>query len=1146
MGISFDRIENKIKLGIALWGSGTICPDKQAAELHHVKPALELGTQRRLALACPHHQNLLPFPNGSRLHKLPLRNQFLEQAMSAKHAATAPIPIPPPPDLIRQELSKAGAQVMEGDITLEPTAGNPQRLDFKKRQSFLILLDNKPRFVLTLGQDMKQLAEKSAALSSACPTIICKPLHFFEYAATECIVFAYFDGRDLESLWRERRIEQSQIIQHAQSIVAALETTLTPSTSEAAAKELDNLFTQVCALPFFNGFDRSFLRDTLFPIVRSGALAEPHFTRWTNGDLIPRNILVNAAGEARLLDYEFATRTHFFFDDAWRWRVFSSLPECVRDLPGKTPPSSNTPPAWQEAYSLLRQLVLACEINGAALAGPDAKPALEALHQIATKTQPGALRTSAFLEREFAANNTSVGKLSQRINRLESLLQHREHELSVIRKDLGWGISQELRTFWQKLSGKRLRMEYYFIDSPSVWRCSAPQLTIRGWCLPESTQKITAIRAQVRNRTYPGIFGLERPDVSPVYPNHPQSACCGFTVEVELKRGDKKIELAACDAKGTWSVFCRRNLQDCAAETIRGTYPHWIKTFDTLTSDKLENLTRQTLALPLQPSISIILPVYNTPEKFISRAIDSVRAQIYPHWELCIADDASTAPHVKPLLEHYRRIDSRIRVTLRSENGHIAAASNSALSLATGDYIALLDHDDELRPHALAEVVTVINRQPDLQLIYSDEDMIDEDGNRFDPFFKPDWMPDLLIGHNYLCHFSVCRADKLRAIGGWRAGFDGAQDWDLQLRISEQIPPTQIVHIPKILYHWRAVAGSTALSTSEKDYVVDAARKAIADHFARTKQKAEILHLPGNHWRARYTLPSPTPLVSLIIPTRNGLTYLRRCVESILEKTTYPNFEIIIADNDSDDATTRAYLQGLAKAASAKTADGRVIALRVHPYPGPFNYSAINNSSVREARGEFVALLNNDLEVITPDWLEELVSHAARPGIGCVGPMLYYPNNTLQHAGVVLGIAGHAGHAFKGLKRGTPGYKNHARLVKNYSAVTGACLVVRKSIYEQVGGLDEVGLAIALSDVDFCLKVLAAGYRNLWTPFAELYHHESATRGYEDSPEKMARFAREREVLRQRWLPLLERDPAYNPNLTIETENFSLAYPPRQ
>jgi len=327
--------------------------------------------------------------------------------MSSKYASAATTSIPPPSELIRQELIKAGAQEPLGKIKLEQIAGNPQRLDFKKRQSFRILLDEKPRFVVTLGQGIKQLEERSKALSAACPNITCKPLHTFEYEGTECIVFEYFDGRDLESLWRERRIETGLICQHTQSIVSALEATLTPSTSQAAEQELEDLFSHVCALPLFNGLDRSFLLDTIFPMIRSGALAGPHRTRWTNGDLIPRNILVNTVGEARLLDYEFAARTHFFFDDAWRWHVFSSLPACVSDLPEQNSPADNEQ-AWKKAYSLLRQLTLAYEINGAELARPAAQSALDELLDIATKAQPGALHTSVFLEREFAANNASV------------------------------------------------------------------------------------------------------------------------------------------------------------------------------------------------------------------------------------------------------------------------------------------------------------------------------------------------------------------------------------------------------------------------------------------------------------------------------------------------------------------------------------------------------------------------------------------------------------------------------------------------------------------------------------------------------------------------------------------------------------------
>jgi GT2 family glycosyltransferase len=343
-----------------------------------------------------------------------------------------------------------------------------------------------------------------------------------------------------------------------------------------------------------------------------------------------------------------------------------------------------------------------------------------------------------------------------------------------------------------------------------------------------------------------------------------------------------------------------------------------------------------------------------------------------------------------------------------------------------------------------------------------------------------------------------------------------------------------VVHVPKILYHWRAIPGSTALLISEKNYPLEAARKALTDHFARKRQPVALITVPGDHWRAKYPVPSPTPRVALLIPTRNRLNLLRQCVESILAKTTYPNFEVVVVDNASDDPETLAYLAELPKRK-----------VRVLPYPGNFNYSAINNFAVRQVEADIVGLLNNDLEVIHGDWLDEMVSQASRPEIGCVGAMLYYPNDRVQHAGVIVGLGGVAGHAFRDFPRGTPGAFNRARLAQNYSAVTAACLLVRRSVYFEVGGLDEKELAVAFNDIDFCLKVRAAGYRNLWTPFAELYHHESASRGAEDTPEKHERFRREVETMLERWHSEIAHDPAYNPNLTLELNDFSLAAPPR-
>jgi GT2 family glycosyltransferase len=489
---------------------------------------------------------------------------------------------------------------------------------------------------------------------------------------------------------------------------------------------------------------------------------------------------------------------------------------------------------------------------------------------------------------------------------------------------------------------------------------------------------------------------------------------------------------------------------------------------------------------------------------------------------------------VRPLLEEYTRADPRIKAVFREKNGHISAASNSALELVTGEFIALLDHDDEIAPYALYEVAIALNARPETDYLYSDEDKIDEEGRRFEPYFKPDFLPDLFHGQNYTSHLSVYRTSRLRQAGGFRVGYEGSQDWDLALRVIEQSAPERVVHLPKVLYHWRAIPGSTALLLSEKNYPVEAARRALTDHFQRVGQSVELLPVPGDHWRVKYPLPSPAPLVSLIIPTRNSLAYVRRCVDSILTQTTYPNFEIIIIDNHSDDPATLAWFGQVA---------GHGV--RVLPYPHAFNYSAINNFAVQHARGEIVGLLNNDLEVINREWLDEMVRQAVRPEIGCVGAMLYYPNDAIQHAGVVIGLGGVAGHAFRDFPRGTEGKFNRARLVQNYSAVTAACLVIRKSIYQQVGGLDENDLAVAFNDIDFCLKVRAAGYRNLWTPFAELYHHESATRGTDDTPEKEDRFRREVETMMMRWGPELTSDPAYNANLTLELTDFSLAAPPR-
>lgn len=592
-------------------------------------------------------------------------------------------------------------------------------------------------------------------------------------------------------------------------------------------------------------------------------------------------------------------------------------------------------------------------------------------------------------------------------------------------------------------------------------------------------------------------------------------------------RIDKRADTAAIPV--LWQDYC--NIFDGTVDIAP--YQLWVKQFDVLTEQQICALAANIATFKNVPMMSVVMPVFNPNLTWLAQAIDSVRNQIYPHWQLCIADDASTDLGVAELLRSYAAIDSRIVVHVRPQNGHISASSNSALALATGEWIALLDHDDLLSADALLRMVMAINLHPDVRLLYSDEDKIDEAGRRTDPYFKSDWNPDLFYSQNMISHLGVYNTALVREVGGFRLGYEGSQDYDLALRCVERLAPHQIHHVGRVLYHWRIHPQSTANGMAAKPYAALAGERALNDHFRRIGVAAEAAATEAGY-RVRYELPEP-PLVTLIIPTHNAVGLLRQCVESIIARTAYPRYEILVIDNRSDDPAALAYLRDLARHDN----------IRVERDERPFNYSAINNAAVRLARGTVVALLNNDVEVINGDWLDEMVSHAMRPGVGAVGAKLLYADDTIQHAGIILGVHGIAGHAHRFVERASAGYCGRAALVQSFSAVTAACLVVRKTLYEQVGGLNEEPLGVACNDVDFCLRLGQAGYRTVWTPYAELYHHESATRGFDTTPEQLARSARENAYMRQHWQSLLAADPFYNPNLSLDSEDLSLAWPPR-
>jgi len=571
-----------------------------------------------------------------------------------------------------------------------------------------------------------------------------------------------------------------------------------------------------------------------------------------------------------------------------------------------------------------------------------------------------------------------------------------------------------------------------------------------------------------------------------------------------------------------WRYLRRRGLRgiltqiDTQADYDR-LYQLWIEKNEPKPSE-FSRLRKEVLSLLYQPLISIVMPVYNIDEVWLRKAIESVRSQIYPNWELCIADDGSTRPHIRRVLEEYRRQDDRIKVTHLPHNQGISVASNAALALATGEFVGFLDHDDELAPWALSEVVKLLNQNPDLDLIYSDEDKLEPDGRRSEPFFKPDFSPDLLMSMNYICHFSVFRRSLLNRIGGFRKGFEGSQDYDIILRVSEQT--SKIAHIPRILYHWRKIPGSASSSVSVKSYAYEAAVKALEEALRRRNICGEVTVLAPGRYRVRYEVAG-SPLVSIIIPTKDGLEFLQRCIESIRKKTTYHNYEIVVVDNGSRDLVTVDYLRRM-----ERDGDCRVVV-----FDQPFNYSRINNLAVTRARGTFLVFLDNDTEVVTPEWLEEMLGHAQRQEVGAVGAKLLFPNNTIQHGGVIVGLGGVAGHAFYGLPATDPGYMGLTTVVRNCSAVTGACLMMRRSVFEEIGGFDEE-LDVAFSDVDLCLRIIQKGYYIVWTPHAVLYHHESATRGY-CHPERNTRY------FCNKWRDFLDRgDPWYNPNLALDRSDF--------
>ena len=544
-------------------------------------------------------------------------------------------------------------------------------------------------------------------------------------------------------------------------------------------------------------------------------------------------------------------------------------------------------------------------------------------------------------------------------------------------------------------------------------------------------------------------------------------------------------------------------------------YEKWFEQHRVKSSD-FDRLREESRAFGYRPCLSIITPVFNTPRAWLEECVQSVLDQVYEKWELILIDDDSDDPELLSLLPELGARDPRIILTKSEKRGGISGASNRGLELATGEWVGFLDHDDLIEPDALFQHVKWLQNHRDADLIYSDEDKLTEEGLD-SPIFKPDWSPDYFLSCNYICHFTIVRDEVLKQVGGFRSEFDGAQDYDLFLRIMERT--TRIDHVPRVLYHWRRSAASTADNIRRKPGSLETGRLALEAHLERQAARGHVTVDWRTHayWIKR-DLTEPKP-ISIIIPMRDQVDLVKRCLKSITRETTYAPYEIVIVDNDSATEEARDFL------ASTKH--------RVLNYAGPFNFSAINNFAVEQTDSPWLLFLNNDTEVIDADWLTVMAEHIQRPEVGAVGPRLLYPDDTVQHGGIVVGVGGIAEHAFRGFPAEAPGVCRQLQVTRNYSAVTGACLLTRRDVFNKVHGFDEERLPVTFSDVDLCLKIRRAGYLIVYTPFARLYHHESGSRRRTVEPMETG-------VMQERWAGTLEADPYYNPNLSRERADFSL------
>ena len=706
-----------------------------------------------------------------------------------------------------------------------------------------------------------------------------------------------------------------------------------------------------------------------------------------------------------------------------------------------------------------------------------------------------------------------------------------------------------------------------------IVRIRENSITLNGWAIGKKPE--SEIGFSVEDKDHKTIdfkyVSTRRDDVSQIYFGKAYDKDFGFDIQFPYERGEDYYLVIICDgrkarikyneeliAKRSSVAHKRREkIKDLMnMETVRVAWDFWkengLKALIIKSRHKLQGidndydygewyeLTRPTEEelerqrkekFPVEPLFSIVIPAFQTPEKYLKEMLDSILAQTYGKWEVCIADGSPKGKSLEKILKRYSEKDSRIHYRILGENLGISGNTNAAMDMAKGDYIVLADHDDTLTPDALYELAKAVNKDQDNDVIYSDEDKLDMDGGAlFEPHFKPDFNIDLLTSTNYICHLFAVKRELVEKVGKFDHEFDGAQDYDFIFRCTENAK--KICHVPKVLYHWRCHQDSTASNPESKMYAFEAGARAIKAHFDRLGIEVESIEkgVDFGKYHTRFKIKGE-PLVSVIIPNKDHRLDLDVCVKSLIEKATYKNLEYIVIENNSTEKATFEYYEQMEKEHDN---------FHVVTWEREFNYSAINNFGEKYAKGEYLLFLNNDTEIIEPDCIQEMLGYCQREDVGAVGARLLYQDDTIQHAGVVIGFGGIAGHTFIGLHKNENSYFHRAMCAQDYSAVTAACVMVKRSVFESVGGFS-TELAVAFNDIDLCMKIRAADKLIVYDPYALLYHYESKSRGLEDTPEKVARFNREIAIFAKKWPDILKNgDPYYNPNLTLRKSNFAL------